>query len=103
MFRFSSPVTLRLEHGEALAFRRGLQAWIAVRAGVVHLTCAGDAEDHFLRPGEAFDLRGSRWVVIEPARRDQPVLVAFEKPGRLGPGALRGPWLAVRGAAAVPG
>ena len=102
MFRFSSPVTLRLERGDTLAFRRGLRARITVRAGVVHLTRQGDAQDHFLQPGQAMDLRGSVWIVVEAA---QPALLSFEAPARWPLGAALARWLrqppAARGGAAT--
>lgn len=96
MFRFSSPVTLRLARGDTLAFRRGLRARIAVHTGRVHLTRQDDAQDHFLQPGQAMDLRGSAWIVIEA---DQPALLRFEAPARWPFGATLARWLRRRPAA----
>lgn len=80
MFRFSFPVTLRLDPGQTLAFHRGPRARMAVRAGVVHLTLRDDAQDHFLAVGDAMELWGAKEVVIEAARPGEPVLLSFEAP-----------------------
>ena len=76
MFRFSSPVTLRLEAGDLLNWRRGLKATLRVRSGLIHLTQEGDAEDYFLKAGQTMDLRSSGWLVISA---EEPVLLSLER------------------------
>jgi len=63
MFRFASPLTLRLTCGELLAWKQGA-ARVRVMAGGVWITQANDFEDHFLCTGQSFDLRPGSSVLI---------------------------------------
>src|SRR5262245_46898817 len=56
MFRFASPLTLRLARGELLAWKQGA-ARVRVMSGWVWITCRDDHADHFIFTGQSFELR----------------------------------------------
>jgi DUF2917 family protein len=56
MFRFASPLTLRLARGELLAWKQGA-ARMRVVSGWVWITARHDADDHFVFAGQTFELR----------------------------------------------
>ena len=89
MFRFDPPVTLRLEQGRLLHWRRQRGVRLRVLAGTAWVTQMHDMEDHFLRPGATLALRpGSRALI----GAEQDVALRFESDGR---GAARALWQAL--------
>jgi hypothetical protein len=76
MFRFSSPVTLRLGRGELMTWKQGL-ARVRVVSGCAWVTQRGDPEDHFLHAGQSFELRHNASALIGA---EQDVSLRFETP-----------------------
>jgi hypothetical protein len=63
MFRFASPLTLKLARGELLAWKQGA-AKVRVVSGWVWITCRDDNVDHFIFAGQTFDLRAGCAMLI---------------------------------------
>ncbi|MEO8060300.1 MAG: DUF2917 domain-containing protein [Burkholderiales bacterium] len=73
MLRFTSPVTVRLEPGGLLSWRRQAGARVRVLSGSAWVTQANDLEDHFLQPGQTIALRAGALIGAE-----QHVSLRFE-------------------------
>lgn len=93
MFRFASPLTLRLARGELLAWRQGA-ARVRVVSGWVWITARHDGADHFVFAGQSFDLRPGVAMLIGA---EDDAHLRFEANHRLT--GLRLPRLWPRGAA----
>jgi hypothetical protein len=63
MLRFSPPLTLKLGHGELLAWNQG-DVSLRVIAGAAWITQQDDLVDHFLAAGQCFELRRGTRVLI---------------------------------------
>ena len=75
MLRFTSPVTVRLERGCLLSWRRQPDVRLRVLVGSAWVTQANDLEDHFLQPGQTIALRAGAGVLIGA---EQDVSLCFE-------------------------
>ena len=93
MFRFASPLTLRLARGELLAWRQGA-ARVRVVSGWVWITARNDDADHFVFAGQSFELRPGVAMLIGA---EDDAHLRFEAEGRLT--GLRFPRLWLHGAA----
>lgn len=77
------PLTLQLHPGQLLRWRRAPRAVeLVVVQGRVWVTCAGDADDHFLEAGARFPLGGRRRVLIGGEGEARVALVAPPSQGR---------------------
>lgn len=63
MLRLSPPLTLKLAAGELLACPRG-GVTLRVITGCAWVTQRNDPDDHFLQPGQAFELQPGALTLI---------------------------------------
>jgi hypothetical protein len=63
MFRFASPLTLRLARDELLVWKQGA-VQVRVVSGGIWITQRSDLDDHFLFAGQVLDLRPGAGALI---------------------------------------
>lgn len=77
MFRFDTPPSLRLSHGELLTWQQTRSVHLTVRSGLLWVTRENDLADHILRSGDRLLLpRGARALIgaeDETSLRFEPV------------------------------
>jgi hypothetical protein len=76
MFRFAPPITLRLVRGELLRWQQG-RVRVRVLSGTAWVTRPNDPSDHFLRAGQAMELRRG----LIGAEQDLCVRLEASRPG----------------------
>lgn len=94
MVRFTPPVTLKLSPGEVIAWEQAATR-VRVVSGRVWITQRNDLADHFLHPGQWFELRRGRGLLIGA---EQDVWLRFERDESLR-GWLSGLWRRLTGRA----
>lgn len=94
MVRFTPPVTLKLGQGEVIAWNQAATR-VRVVAGRVWITQRNDPADHFLHPGQWFELGRGRGLLIGA---EQDVWLRFERDESLR-GWLSGLWRRLTGRA----
>ena len=95
MLRFAPPITLRLEPGRLLSWRRQTGVRLRVLAGSAWVTQSHDMEDHFLQPGQVLALQAGSRALIGAEHGE--VSLRFETDGGFGITAL---WQRLRAARA---
>lgn len=64
MLKLATPLVLQLSDGQLLRWNQAVAVTLQVRRGRVWVTRPGDAEDHFLDPGDVLRLAPGRGALI---------------------------------------